>query len=173
MRGDILHVVAGRRRRGSRRRNDGRHISPSSLCGLASSDRGGIGIAGGRMSGSRSSSTLGREIVAIDVGQGQLAAGVGLGLGGIVDDDDFLGQAVSIKSIPVGLAGATAFSRGSGIVGGRAGGGGGGHCGGRGCGCGRGRGRERRTGHDDGRRVVVLDMMSRRGRGGRLDGVVM
>lgn len=57
------------------------------------------------------------------VAVGEFAAGIGLGLGGVVDDDDLLGQAVAVEIVPVGLVGAPAFPRRLGRAGGT------GHCG--------------------------------------------
>lgn len=51
------------------------------------------------------------------------AAGVGLGLWGVVNDDDFLGEAVAVEVVPVGLPRAPTLSRRL-VLGGRAGGGG-------------------------------------------------
>lgn len=39
------------------------------------------------------------------------AAGVGLGLGGVVDDDDLLGEAILVEGVPVGLARAATLPR--------------------------------------------------------------
>lgn len=47
------------------------------------------------------------------------AAGVGLGFWGVVNDDDFLGEAVAVETVPIGLPRAPTLSRRL-VLGGRA-----------------------------------------------------
>lgn len=112
--GDRLDVIVDRR---------ADVFSPATLGGLTL-----VGVLVVEVMLMQSGGVGGNDMTAGGVTVGELAALVGLGLGGVVDDNNLLGEAVAVKGVPVGLVGAASLAGGVVGLGGRHGGAG--HAGG-------------------------------------------